>query len=183
MLEPLIGRLKWESKGEGIRLVIPSRFRWWSLVSGVWLLMLPHFAYEVFWKSEHTGVMTPRSFFPEWIGLLLFIGWIALFRTHKCVVTLASTEMRVEKRSLGLRLRDGTSATSQLSDLRFIPSRYGITVDDQSRIQFRRGGKICSFGIGIEEVEADAAIAKMREIYAFPDHPLKEPTAGSIATS
>jgi hypothetical protein len=168
MLEPLTGRLKWERQGDGIRVIIPSRFSWWLLYPGLLLLMFPHFTYEVFWKIGHTAATEPRSFIPEWIGLALLVIWIALFRTHECVLTLTPAEMRVENRALGLGLRTSTSGTSQLSDLRFIPSQYGISVDDLSRIQLERNNRTRSFGLGIAEEEADALIAKMMEIYPFP---------------
>jgi hypothetical protein len=169
MLEPLTGRLKWESLGDGIRVIIPSRFSWWLfLPSGLGLLTLPHFTYEVYWKVAHTHATGPRSFIPEWLGLSILVIWIALFRTHKIVLTLTPTEMRVEKRALGLGLRTSTSATSRLSELQFIPSQYGVTVDDQSRIQLRKDNKTRSFAMGIREDEADALIDKMMEIYSFP---------------
>jgi hypothetical protein len=168
MFEPLTGRLKWERQGDGIRVIIPSRFRWWSLYPGLMLLIFPHFTYQVFWKSGHTAATEPRSFIPEWIGLALLVIWVGLFRTHKSVLTLTQAEMRVEKYALGLRLRTSTSETSQLSDLRFIPSQYGMSVDDLSRIQLRRNNKARSFGLGIGEEEADALIAKMMDVYPFP---------------
>ena len=139
MFQTLSGRVNWERTEDGIRVIVPSRFSWWFLFPGLAVLTFPHFTYEVFWKSRQAAAMGPRSFIPEWIGLALFVFWIGLFRTHKCVLTLTSAEMRVEKRALGLRLRTGISATSQLSDLRFIPSQYGISAEDQSRIQFRIG--------------------------------------------
>ena len=69
MLEPLVGRLKWERTEDGVRVVIPSRFSWWRLLApGLSLLTLPHFTYEVFWKSRYLASMDSRSFIPEWVG-------------------------------------------------------------------------------------------------------------------
>ncbi len=179
MLQTLAGRVNWERTENGIRAVVPSRFSWWFLFPGLVVLTFPHFTYEVFWKSGQAAAMGPRSFTPEWIGLALFVFWIALFRTHKSVLTLTSAEMRVEKRTLGLRLRTGVSATTQLSDLRFVPSQYGISAEDQSRIQFRAGNKTRSFGIGIGEEEADALIARMMEVYPFPKPSPTESASGA----
>jgi hypothetical protein len=171
MLETLVGKLKWEQTEGGIRIAIPSRFNWWLLYPGLGLFMLPHFAYEVLRKSGHTTAMAPRSFVPEWIGLALFVFWIALFRTHRCVLTLTSAELRVEEQALGLRLRTATRATSQISNLRFVPSQFGISVEDQSRVHFRVGKTTRIVGVGIGKEEADALIAKMLEVYPFPQRP------------
>lgn len=170
MFETLAGRLKWERTADGIRAVIPSRFSWFMLLSsGLWLLIFPHFTYEILGKSGRTAATWSRSLISDFIGFALIVIWIAMFRTHKCVLTLTPAEMRVEKWALGLELRTATCATSQLCDLRFIPSQDGITVEHQSRIQLRRGNKTRSFGVGIGEEEADALIAKMMEVYPFPE--------------
>jgi hypothetical protein len=170
MLETLAGNLKWERTADGIRVVIPSRFSWLSYSSSLGLLTLPHLTYDVFWKSGQRAAMGPRSFISEWIGLALFVFWIALFRTHKSVLTLTPAEMRVEKRALGFGLRKAISAASQLSDLRFVPSQYGLSVEDQSRVQYRMDNRTRSFGVGIGEDEADALIAKMMGVYPFPKY-------------
>ena len=183
MFEMLVGKLRWERTTDGIRVVIPSRFSWWILFSsGLGLLTLPHFTYDVFLKGGRTVAMGPRSFIPEWVGLALFAFWIALFRTHKSVLTLTPAEMRVEKRALGLGLRTTISAVSQLSDLRFVPSEYGLSVEDQSRVQFRTDNATRSFGVGIGE-EADTLIAKMMQVYPFPKHLPTKSAAGVEATN
>jgi hypothetical protein len=66
--------------------------------------------------------------------------------------------------------RKGISATSRLSGLRFVPSEYGISVGDQSRVELRTDNATRSFGVGISEEEADALIAKMMEVYPFPEY-------------
>lgn len=183
MFETLAGRLKWERMDHGIRVAIPTRVSWFNLLQGLWLLILPHFTYEVFWKSGHGPALESRSFTPEWIGLALFVFWIALFRTHKSLLTLTPTEMRVEKRALGSRLRITITATSRLSDLRFVPSQYGLSVDALSRVQFRMDNQVRSLGIGIGGEEADALIAKMMAIYPFPERLPTKSAAGAEATS
>ena len=141
------------------------------LPSGLGLLILPHFTYDVFWKTGQSTAWEPRSWIPDWIGLSFFVFWIALFRTHRSVLTLTPAEMRVEKRLLGFGFRTKCFVPSQLSDLRFVPSQYSISIEDQSCVQFRVGKGIRSFGVGIGEEEADALIAKMLEVYSFPQCP------------
>ena len=85
MFETLAGRLKWERTADGIRAVIPSRFSWFMLLSsGLWLLIFPHFTYEILGKSGRTAATWSRSLISDFIGFALIVIWIAMFRTHKC---------------------------------------------------------------------------------------------------
>ncbi|MGB7267104.1 MAG: hypothetical protein WBC92_16430, partial [Terracidiphilus sp.] len=63
--------------------------------------------------------------------------------------------------------------------LRFVPSQYGIFVEDQSRVQLRTGNATRSFGAGIGEEEADALIARMMEVYPFPKPSPTESASGA----
>jgi len=167
MLETLAGRLKWERTTDGIRVVVPSHFNGWIYLTGIGLLTFPQFTYELFGRL--TAATGQRLLIPGLIGLVLFALWITFLRTHEIALTVSPNEMAVELWAFGIKLKTRKAATSRLTGLRFVPAEYGIGIDDMNRIQFRKDQKRRNLGHGITEEEADALIAKMMEVYPFPE--------------
>lgn len=174
MLEKLAGRLKWERKGNGIRVVIPVRVPWLrALVGGLGVFSFPILTMDLFGK--HRGFTSPASFAPEYIGLFLAAIWFTWLFTIKQVLTLSPTEMEIQTSTFWVDVKKGAYATSRLQNLRFASSDYGeeVSMIEMSRIQIDRDFKTRNFAFGITEQEADALIEKMMEIYNFPNEPTR----------
>jgi hypothetical protein len=75
--------------------------------------------------------------------------------------------MTFQTRILWICVKKGIFATNRLQSLRFVPSEYGLFLDDTSKIQIDKDFKTRNFAFGISELEADTLIEKMMEIYPF----------------
>ncbi len=167
MLEKLAGRLKWERTGNGIRVVIPVRFPFMAVLSGMGVISLPFCVVSIFDKLG--GVTGPLPVATIWVGLILGVMQMMIFFTTKHVLTLSPAETTVQSRVLGIGVRKHTFATSRQRNLRFVPSEYGdwLFMSDVSRVEIDRDSKARKFAFGITEQEADALIEKMTAVYNF----------------
>jgi hypothetical protein len=180
MLEPLAGRLKWERKGESIRVAIPARAGAFALLYGpvvvIWLV-LATIRYVFLLSSAHQEGM---NFTLQMIamgiyilGVFYFIGWLCWTFTGETILTLDPVEMNVQRRVLGIELDTRSFPCSQVDRLIYFragksrKSQFFVEMDSGC-IQFRADNRIYRFGSGILEAEANALVDLMQKILQFP---------------
>lgn len=171
MPEKLAGRLTWERTGEGIRIEIPARRDWTVLFFLVWLagwsLAGRQVIVETFTKHNSPA-----------FNLLWLVGWAA----GECLVTasiiwsltgrttfvLDPYKVQIIRRVMGIQLDKREFAPADIRNLRYMPAGNRGRRSYQSKISFEANDKTCSFGSGLEDLEAFALIDKMLEVYKFP---------------
>ncbi|MFZ1086420.1 MAG: hypothetical protein WAN35_15770 [Terracidiphilus sp.] len=171
MLETLAGRLKWERTGTGIRVEIPARF-YWSTLLGVPWLVLWWFPWrltmiEVF--IDHKGGAFLQFWLAGWTAGGCFVATFILWSlTGRSTVVLDPCQLELTRNIFVLPFSHRIFSTSDLNNLRFVPSQWKSRSYQPSKINFEAGNKTHSFASGIRESEANALIDRMQEVHEFP---------------
>lgn len=182
MLEKLAGRLTWERTPHGIRVVIPSRRGPMAGLLGPLLGICLVGAWFLFWsRMEKPAEDTTRLILIlHWIrigacagAVCALLNWLLWAFTARTVLTVDPTEARIERGFAGLAWHTRSFATCGIGNLKYIPAPpvWSSTKDADptgSEIQFQADHRTHSFAAGITETEAAALIARMSEIYLFP---------------
>jgi hypothetical protein len=182
MLGELEGRLGWKQMPQGILVTIPARRGAMTVLYGpvvaIWLVA----ASIHYW---HLLAM-PRTEDAEFalqmiaigvyvLGFLFSICWVLWTFTNETALILDPTEIKIQRRVMGIELSTRNFRNVDVRNLRFIPpteswASQGHTDPKTSRIQFQTGYETHAFGAGITEREAVALITRMQEIYNFPNY-------------
>jgi hypothetical protein len=172
MLEILAGRLKWERTGDGIRVVIPTRFNWLVTRDKLFYAFITMLGFCVTFIVLSIVDGKPV----QWGIILCFaLGYlssvIVLMLTDRTIMSLNKNMMTIQYRSCGIVRRKKKYLTELVYDLRFADSSHRAKIRNvyrQNEIQFGEEYVTQSFAFGITEQEADALIEKMMEVYKFP---------------
>ena len=170
MLETLVGRLKWERTGDGIRVVIPACARimlihmfWLILWCCVWGLFLYRVHdknidsyFQLFWLVLCAAVS---------IQLIAAIFWSLAGKT---TLILDRNQLQIASQIMGLQLDKQTYANADVRGLRFVPSMMRALTGRPGGIWFVENNKLRQLDLAISENEAMALIDKMLQIYKFP---------------
>jgi len=195
MLEPLVGRLRWERTDGGIRIVIPARLSWGAirrLLDDLWIPVLGYFgifaiagcvAYlrglsaAFFLRSEGVASLL-------WISLGYCAGLVVVrivpLLFGETIVKLSPAQITIVRNSR-IRHWKQIAPTGNLHRMRFVEQSGQIPIQNeigQNEIQFREANSTRFFGAGVTREEASALIAKMMEVYPFPTHLPTELTTG-----
>jgi hypothetical protein len=179
MLEKLAGRLIWERTGSGIRVEISARAGWMLAFLCLWLALFGGIGGALEFKAFNEG--DPSTFMLIWglawlVGVGVGAGLLIWSLGGRTMLLLNQTEMTIQHRVMGFEWDKRTYATSQVCNLRYVPSfkssgwsgsNYEQTYH-QSQIRFEAEDKTRSFASGLSDIEAFALIDKMLEIYNFP---------------
>lgn len=191
MLERLAGRIKWERMDDGIRVEMPGTMDRRNIPYSLLRIVLIASLYFIlaslldWWNPFNDSHRIPM----RWVMLIsaaLVYGVSECVRVSrsKTVLTLTPSHLAAdESRSPATGSREiRTFKTASLNHLRFV--RYSpetkirslpgmpVRIDlRQNEIQFDRDFITYAFGTGITQEEANALIARMMEIYPFPNSP------------
>lgn len=108
---------------------------------------------------------------------LLFGSMLGRFTSmlaYRTILTLDPTKLESEYSRWYWKRGGATYPTAHLHDLRFVKSTRGAETRNGLRlneIQFDIGRATEYFATGITQEEATALIAKMMEVYPFPNYP------------
>jgi hypothetical protein len=190
MLEKLAGRLKWERAGDGIRVVIPARRNWRAALQVLRASWPSGFASNLLFTLFFLIVMYISSREPfRWWGILIFFvllvaGDISRELLGKTILTLDSASLKIDWKIFGVKQTSSKFANERLHDLRFVVSAPSADIRNDFRlneIQFIEYFATHSFAAGISEEEATALIARMMEVYKFPEEPVAAENPGVIS--
>jgi len=180
MLDKLEGRLTCGKTNQGVCIAIPVRHGPFTGLYAPLILIWLVIATIRYWSvltephPNNTEFMLQMIAFGIYVlGFFFFVGWVAWTMTAETVVVLNPTEIRIERRVLGVEVAAHTYRTNQVSRLKFIsPSKIStqnsVLNPNSSRIQFLMDNKPQRFAKGVTETEARALIDKMLEPYEFP---------------
>ena len=116
-----------------------------------------------------------------WWWLMLAVAVIAQISSgidlltmllRKTTVTLSPTTLDVQVRSFSRKVVTKSFLTRDLHDLRFVRSTVGANIRNklkQDEVQFDENSQPHLLVSGITEKEADALMAKIREVFSFPN--------------
>lgn len=170
MLAQLEGRLTWERTVTGIRVLIPARRDWGSIISGiVWgLWAFVGLCVTVFsWKLSLVDGLAIIVF-----GSIesISVALLAWNLRGKTTLILDPREFRIARAALGVEWSSWNLPVGTVRNLRYIPPTafrfFGHWGPGQMR--FEANGKTRKFATGLKETEALALIERMIEIYEFP---------------
>ena len=180
MLEKLAGRLKWERTPLGMLVAIPVRRSMTAALYGplvaIWLI----YAWVHFWHllaAPHSGgsaftlQMIALGIYA--VGLCYFVCWLLWIFTGETVLTLVPSELKIQRRVIGIKFASLSFPTHHVRNLRYNPpTRFwalGGYIDPKtSNMQFRADDATHRFARGITEAEASALTLHMLKIYKFP---------------
>jgi hypothetical protein len=181
MREVLAGRLKWEQRGEGIRVIIPARI----CKRSIWKQLRKHGLFRSSFALLClllVGFFVPSSGFrhaiyiliPFW--LFMFAGGVFLILyTRRTTLTLDRTSFEISLSELGIR--DGMPkrfSTDRIRNLRFVRFAPAADIRNDLRMdemQFDLNGLTQAFGAGLDEQESIALIQRITVVYPTPTFP------------
>jgi hypothetical protein len=176
MLQKLAGRLKWKQVGNGIRVEIPARTDWWIVPFAIFLSV----SGGTDWYYTPDAVARDAVSSRVWIVVIAFIliacffvCWLIWGLTGKTIVLLDQTELKIQRRVLGIEWDERRLATNDAYSLRYTPPTeiWAFRTDtdpNTSKLMIQSSGKAYSFARGITEREACALIDRMMEVHSFP---------------
>ncbi|MGA7339631.1 MAG: hypothetical protein WBE72_20215 [Terracidiphilus sp.] len=185
MLETLAGRLKWERTEDGISIEIPAHLstKSWmrSLLLGlVWLYVLG--IDVVRWIMNARHVSPSRWYLATTLGLALLIlcGFLWTILTYTRLV-LSADLLAIEYGVLGIRWLSRRCPTCLLHNPRFSRKKSGIPsfFSGPPELQIDRDYRTVVLAVGVNQVEGEALIAKMMEVYPFSKYLPNESAAGA----
>ncbi|MGA9667999.1 MAG: hypothetical protein WBQ94_02255 [Terracidiphilus sp.] len=182
MLDVLEGRLKWKRTPEGIFVSIPPRNGTLTILYGPLVGTCLLVAAIYYWRV----LMSPHPEDTEHILQLVAVGiyvfgfffavcWLIWTFTNETVLILNKSEMKIQRRVLGVELATRSFPNRQIHDFRFIPptrtwASQGSDDPKTSRIQFHVGSEAHFFADGVSAAESDALFARLQSIYRFPGY-------------
>lgn len=180
MLHKLAGRLTWEQMPQGIRVEIPAPHGTFAFLYIPTIVIWSAFALIHYWRLLDAPRPEDNQLTLQWIaigiyvvGFCFFLCWLAFSFTRDTVLSLDPSEMKIQRRALGIELVSRSFPASQVSQVLYItPGKYAdrrsFFDPNTSKIQFYTGDKPHSFASGITELEACALILLMLEVCKFP---------------
>jgi len=182
MLEVLEGRLEWEKTARGICVKIPARrgsaFALFGPIIGAWLIFA---SLRYASAPGNTNPDDARSAL-LWIVLdgfgvsfCILLFWLAWAFTSDTVVTLNETQLKIQRRVLGIELVTHDFPTTDVHNFKFIPpakfwSGKNMTDVRTSKIQFQAKNRLQTFAEGVTQAEAQALIEQMMTVFRFPEY-------------
>ncbi len=180
MRERLEGRLMWEHTPQGILVTIPIPRGMTVPLYGPLVIIWLVFASFHYWHL----LATPHPDIAEFnlqlialglyaLGASFFICWMIWIFTAENVLCLAPSELKIQRRVIGIDIAAARFPTHNIRNLKYIPpTKYwalsGYIDPKTSYIQFRAGSTKHSFARGVTELEARALIQRMHDVYDFP---------------
>jgi hypothetical protein len=174
MLQPLAGRLKWESTAEGIRIVVPSRFDIGPLGDTILIACIPVLVIDVVAKMDKDW----KGW--SWEQLTLALLAVAVLRlvtlfVDQTVLILNPAWLTMRRGPFGLNWKKTSFAMRRLHELRSVPSTSdwtGIQLRGRETVQFDKDDVTFDLVKQLAPREAAALMEKMLEIHPFrPDEP------------
>jgi hypothetical protein len=178
-LQKLAGRLKWERTMQGIRVEIPARSGWVAVFIGGWLLFWTYFGAGILRKALDQPDLSSIQWIwlAGWaIGACGVTGYLIWCLTGRTTLSLDQTELKLERRTMGIEWDERTFPTRSVINLRYIPAYwnrewsggdYGNTYHP-SIMRFEAQDSKCDFASGVNDAEAQALIEKMNAVYKIP---------------
>ena len=168
MLEPLAGRLRWERIADGIRVEMPEPASFADIVAIVIVSGTPFVVYGLFGGFDDPA----RSWILEMVGavaLFLAIPLVTELVGRKRLVILTSAALTVTTSHPCAEGR--TQLTYTVWNLRSNPrvSLMGKEKPDQIQVEIDSTSGTWTIGPRLTEAEAEALIAEMTEVFAFPE--------------
>ena len=179
-METLEGRLKWERTPYGISITIPVRrgasTAGYAALVLLWLTIASVHYWHLF-SSSH--VDAPAEIYQliaigiYIVGFVIFLFWFTWTATGETVVTVDPTQMKIQKRALGIEVASEIYPTPDVHSFNFVRPKpfWALRADtdpSSSRIRFTVSGKYHYFARGVSEAEAFALVERMVEIHRFP---------------
>lgn len=187
-MERLAGRLKWDRKGNRIRVVFPA-IRNLGAIAGTirasWKAGIATFS-ATFAFVFALGLLFPPSRPERWWVTPLFIafgcatGEMSTGLPRHWTITLVHNHLWVEQQFLSWQRKRVLYSTANLFDLRFVKAESGADIRNPYRldeIQFDKNLEVQFIAPGITGEEAKALIERMNEIYPFPKYPISDAQA------
>jgi hypothetical protein len=192
-METLTGQLKWERTVDGICIdyrttndpaAVRSAIRE-ALTTSLWTLGLLTFV--VFLMDGIAPFRRHGHFWmlPLCVSLGLLLG-------SALNIYFVDRKLRMSSRLLEIEVRDRPFNSKQYSydikimyNLRFASrdtDSEPMNRDRKGELRFDLGGRSDYCFVGITQLEAEALIAKMMEVYAFPKYPLEDGKQDPTAT-
>jgi hypothetical protein len=184
VLERLEGRLMWERTSQGILVTIPIPRGLTVPLYGPLVIIWLVFASFHYWHL----LAAPHPDITEFnlqlialgvyaVGTCFFLCWMIWIFTAENVLSLVPSEMKIQRRVIGIEVAVTRFPTHNVRNLRYIPptkfwALSGYIDPKTSYIQFRAGSTKHSFARGVTETEAHALIRWMLEVYNFPNRQL-----------
>jgi len=183
MLQKLAGRLKWDQTEGSIRVEIPARHDWWFIPLAIFLCA---WSAGGWFYEANTAFDDVQSVFMLITILGATAGAIFLVlrsiwaMTGETVLTLDMTELKIQRRAIGIEWYERRFAAQDAYDLRYIQPReiWAFRTDTDpgtSKVTIQSSGKTYTIARGITEREACALIDRMMEVHAFPKNTALEP--------
>jgi|ERR1017187_6448852 hypothetical protein len=176
MLEKLAGRLKWKRSDQGIRIEIPARWGWQAIFAAVLLAGGALEASQLEWaipSDEARFRIGILSAVVVGVGVCFMVAWNSWSFAGRTIVSVNQSEIKVQRKVLGIEWDTRRFATLDVRNLRYLPPTeiWAFRTDtdpDTSRIQFLVKNKTVRFASGITEREACAMFDRLEEICRFP---------------
>ena len=180
MLDNLAGRLKWEQTGAGIRFDIPARRGVMAIFYGPLIGVCLAIASLHYWVLMNAIVSDDaRSALLRFgvdcfaVGVCVLACWLLWTLTATTILTIDPSQLRIQRRVIGVEWDTRTFATRDVRNLQYVPPTYiwalwTDTNPNTSKIHFKVKNKTCCIASGITEREACALIDRMMEVYKFP---------------
>ncbi|MFZ1084757.1 MAG: hypothetical protein WAN35_07330 [Terracidiphilus sp.] len=177
MLETLAGRLKWERIDDGMRVELPAPLDWPNVrrTVGSWMLTwLFYYLLISFMRGIRHGIDDARK---DWAIFLAFLplymaGGFYKILARRTILTLTPADMTLHKGFFQIKRFKRVFANSRLHNLCFCASRKEQTAEREevkNCLLIDVEDKTISILSGITEEEANVLIARMMEIYRFPN--------------
>lgn len=171
MLETLAGRLKWQRTTDGIRVLLPKRFPWEALPGLIAGMFIPVWVDDIIRKSPIRGTgLTLGTIL--WTSLCIAAGVLALHLASRTILTLSPDELSRAVCIFGRQIRRRTRRNDQLHGLRknlLVSEWTGKDMVNKTVVEINRGGFDHTLAYGLTDMEADALITRMMEVYPFPN--------------
>ncbi|MGB7301938.1 MAG: hypothetical protein WBD34_21665 [Burkholderiaceae bacterium] len=183
LVEPAAPRAKIRDTADGLEIVVPAKKAWFlTLFIGLWLCgwFLGAVMAIVTLVSAEIGGIGPVVFLIVWLvgwtvaGLVvLYVFLWRVFGVEQ--ILLSPSVLKIKRNLLGFgRLRE--YELSQISELRVAPSHSNL-FDPRTALQlwgigggsvaFNHGAATIRFGAGLDEVEANTIVSRMRDCRGF----------------
>lgn len=134
------------------------------------LFVLDHFLSDGSGLAPRAGLQ-PFEFFWSfcWLVSISFFVWrIAWGLDGVDSILLSATELRLSSTLFGISIRRSVVPTSEVRNLRFLPSRWVGRTYVRSKITYEDARGMARLAAGLEEPEALAVMDVMLAVYPFP---------------
>jgi len=120
----------------------------------------------------HRVSLQPFEFFWSfcWLAsICFFVSRIAWGFGGTDSISLSATELRLSSTLFGMSIRRRVAATSEVRNLRFVPSRWVGHSYIRSKIRYEDARGTAKIAADLDEVESLALIDLMLAVYPFPE--------------